>query len=126
MNILPTVARLSLLALSLVACGGGSSPPTPQPTDPLLTETNAWKDAVPADAEIVSVDDFRKALASGDAVLAIASPAAMTGADLGNLCRVQNVEPAGRFNSGDEHCGHFLFPVHSMPHCILEASHARS
>ena len=69
MNILPTVARLSLLALSLVACGGGSSPPTPQPTDPLLTETNAWKDAVPADAEIVSVDDFRKALASGDAVL---------------------------------------------------------
>ncbi len=52
-----------LLVSALVACTPGT--PTPPPTD-LLTEKNAWTGDFPPDAQVISADDFKAGLASGD------------------------------------------------------------
>ena len=67
---LPRISALILgLSLFLASCGGGSTPTPNPPPDTQLTEANAWKGAIPADAETVSPEDFKKGLASGELAL---------------------------------------------------------
>jgi hypothetical protein len=62
---LPRISALVLgLSLFLASCGGpntASNPPEPQ-----LTEANAWKAEVPRDAEVVTPEEFKQGLASGE------------------------------------------------------------
>ena len=54
-----------LLVGALVACSPGTSTPPP-PDNSQLVEKNAWTGDIPSDAQVVSPDDFRAGLASGD------------------------------------------------------------
>ena len=70
------IALSALLAsLTLVACGGGgggggggdaAAPPAPPPPETLFVSANAWTGAVPADAEVVSADEFRRRQGAGE------------------------------------------------------------
>ena len=63
----PKISALVLgLSLVLASCGGGSTPTPPPPAETQLTEANAWKGDIPADAETVTPDAFKAGLASGD------------------------------------------------------------
>jgi len=67
---LPKISALVLgLSLFLASCGGGSTPTPPPPAETQLTEANAWKGYIPADAEMVAPDAFKAGLASGELVL---------------------------------------------------------
>jgi C1A family cysteine protease len=56
------------LVAALVAC-----PQPPQTGPDPLTEANAWKGEIPADAEVVTPDEFRRRLASGETELSSAA-----------------------------------------------------
>ncbi|ULH17655.1 C1 family peptidase (plasmid) [Deinococcus sp. KNUC1210] len=58
---------LLLVAVLLSACGGPAS--TPGTNADLLTETNAWTGDIPADAQMVTPEEFRAGLANGSLVL---------------------------------------------------------
>ena len=67
-----STAWVALLAsLTLAACGGGgdggggTSPPAPPP-ETLFVNSNAWTGAQPADAELLSADEFRRRQVAGD------------------------------------------------------------
>ncbi len=53
----------------LMGCLTETKPPTPDP----LTEPNAWKAPIPADAERVSPDEFRRRVASGELTITSAA-----------------------------------------------------
>ncbi len=59
-----------LASLTLAACGGGggSDTPTPPPPPPeaLFVTANAWTGARPADAEVVTADEFRRRQVTGE------------------------------------------------------------
>ena len=64
-------ALVALLAsLTLVACGGGGGDAAPPivapPPETLFVTTNAWAGARPADAEVLSADEFRRRQVAGD------------------------------------------------------------
>lgn len=62
--------RFLLLALAGVLAACGSAPSTPSiPTTDLFKEGNAWQGGVPEGAEILSPEDFRKRVASGELVV---------------------------------------------------------
>ncbi|GIW36206.1 MAG: hypothetical protein KatS3mg073_0351 [Meiothermus sp.] len=63
-----------ILLIALAACSVGGSK-----TDPnLFTEANAWKEGIPADAQMVSPEEFQRGIASGELVLS--STASVTAA----------------------------------------------
>lgn len=55
---------VGLLLGTLIACGGGS--PTPAPGETLFTGVNAWTGKLPAGAEILSPDEFRRRVDTGE------------------------------------------------------------
>jgi C1A family cysteine protease len=57
------------LVVVLVACPPKTTPSAPDP----LTEPNAWKAPIPADAEQVSPDEFRRRVASGELTISSAA-----------------------------------------------------
>ena len=94
-------ARHALLAvfasLTLAACGGGGgsdgAPPAPPPTSPpaaaetLFVTANAWTGAQPADAEVLSTDEFRRRQAAGD--LVVTTPSAQQAKATANRSQVE-------------------------------------
>lgn len=69
---------LALLAsLTLAACGGGGGGDTPVPPPPppeaLFVTANAWTGARPADAEVVTADEFRRRQVAGELGVSTAS-----------------------------------------------------
>ncbi|MBB5376691.1 hypothetical protein HNQ07_002155 [Deinococcus metalli] len=73
MRALQRLALASLTLGVLAACGGGGSP-KPGP-DTVFTDANAWSGAAPSDAEVVSADEFRQRVGSGE--LAVISSATL-------------------------------------------------
>ena len=70
-------ARITALAVAfaftLAACGGGggggstpAAPPPAPPPETLYVPANAWRGGVPADAEAISADEFRRRQAAGE------------------------------------------------------------
>ncbi|PZA05781.1 MULTISPECIES: C1 family peptidase [unclassified Meiothermus] len=55
----------AILIGALVACSPGGSKQDPN----LFTEANAWQEDIPADAQVVSPEEFQKGIASGELVL---------------------------------------------------------
>lgn len=65
MKIFQRLGITGILVGALVACSPGGSKPDPN----LFTEANAWKEGIPADAQMVSTEEFQKGIASGELVL---------------------------------------------------------
>ena len=59
-----------LTSLTLAACGGGggdtSTTPPPPPPEALFVSANAWTGARPADAEVLTADEFRRRQVAGE------------------------------------------------------------
>ena len=55
-------------SLTLAACGGGGggTPTTPPPPEALFVSANAWTGARPADAEVITPDEFRRRQVAGE------------------------------------------------------------
>lgn len=70
------VVPLAVALLLLVACGGQATVPTD-----LLVEENAWTHPVPAEAEIVSPEEFGRRIASGELRLVTSEGLAEQAAD---------------------------------------------
>lgn len=87
-------ALVALLAsLTLVACGGGGGgdaappPPPPPPPETLFVTANAWTGAQPANAELLTADEFRRRQVAGD--LQIVTPGAQQAKATANRSRVE-------------------------------------
>ncbi|WP_276959340.1 C1 family peptidase [Allomeiothermus silvanus] len=65
MKIFQRLGITGILVGALVACSPGGSKPDPN----LFTEANAWKEGIPADAQMVNTEEFQKGIASGELVL---------------------------------------------------------
>ncbi|GEM87870.1 C1 family peptidase [Meiothermus granaticius] len=65
MNTFKWLGIAAVLVSVLVACSSGGSKPDPN----LFSEGNAWKEGLPADAQVVSPQEFQKGIASGELVL---------------------------------------------------------
>jgi len=68
----------SLALLTLAACGGGGGgvtpvAPPPLPPEALFVTANAWTGALPADAEVLTSDEFRRRQVAGDLVMSTAA-----------------------------------------------------
>ena len=96
MKRLPTrTALVALLAsLTLAACGGGGGGavavppvPPPPPAETLFVTTNAWAGAQPADAEVLTADEFRRRQVAGD--LQVATVAAQQDKRSANRAQVE-------------------------------------
>ncbi|MER3490735.1 MAG: hypothetical protein C4328_12835, partial [Meiothermus sp.] len=59
------LGMVGLLISALVACSPGGSKPDPN----LFNEGNSWKGGIPADAQVVSTEEFQKGIASGELTL---------------------------------------------------------
>lgn len=82
---------LVILMAALGACSPGGSKPDPN----LFSEANAWKEGLPADAQVVSPEEFQKGIASGELVLS--STASIAAARQAREAQYQNDK---RFLSG--------------------------
>jgi len=82
---------LVILMAALGACSPGGSKPDPN----LFSEANAWKEGLPADAQVVSPEEFQKGIASGELVLS--STASIAAARQAREIQYQNDK---RFLSG--------------------------
>ena len=68
-------AVFALLTLAACGGGGGDTPPVSQPPPPeaLFVIANAWTGARPADAEVLTADEFRRRQVAGELGLSTAT-----------------------------------------------------
>ncbi|WP_337868625.1 C1 family peptidase [Meiothermus sp.] len=74
MKAIKRLGAVVFLLGALVACSPGGS----KLDSNLFSETNAWKEGIPADAQMVSPDEFQKGIASGELVLSSTATVAAT------------------------------------------------
>ncbi|MDP3225754.1 MAG: C1 family peptidase, partial [Rubrivivax sp.] len=69
------IAVLALFTLAACGGGGGDTPPTPPPPPPeaLFVTANAWTGTRPADAEVLTADEFRRRQVAGELVVSTAT-----------------------------------------------------